>query len=122
MENCLIGKRQISPDQPISIEPSPEQNSSSAISLRKQAHYSPTVDNLEFLDWRNPLPKGSKITKLSVLFQQAGNFYTKMRSLSLELGMRLSEDTYMTEGKHAVIIRLDNITSTAIDTIERRVA
>ena len=62
------------------------------------------IDGVQFADMRTPIPKGSTVKKLSLLFADANIFYHKFQSYALSLGHRVKETQSIEDDLSSVII------------------
>jgi hypothetical protein len=80
-------------------------------------------DGVEFTDWRTPIPKGSTVKKLSLLFADANIFYHKFQSYALSLGHRVKETQSIEDDLCSVIITCGSILqSKGISTNHKKVS
>ena len=78
-------------------------------------------DGVEYTDWRTPIPKGSTVKKLSLLFPNSIVFYLKLNSFSIEIGEKVKEINSMEDGLHITEFHFGKIIGRGIFTNIRRV-
>ena len=81
------------------------------------------IDGVQFADMRTPIPKGSTVKKLSLLFADANIFYHKFQSYALSLGYRVKETQSIEDDLCSVIITCGSILqSKGISTNHKKVS
>ena len=66
-------------------------------------------DGVEFTDWRTPIPKGSTVKKLSLLFADANIFYHKFQSFINGSGGITKEHPSLEDGLNTMTISWGDI-------------
>ena len=81
----------------------------------------PQYSHLNFGEFLNPIKKGSAVSCISHIFYDVMNFYHKLQSFSLSIGVKIKEEHQLDDGVIVYHIQFDAIKVKGVSTNVKKV-